>query len=87
MKLIYELLIRLTVLLGIISYLLTVGIAFVKNGFVVVVLSASLPLLSNTYWTYALWNEPDKFYQIYVNGQIILFILILLSIALHKLKP
>ena len=86
MKLIYELLIRLTVLLGIISYLLTVGIAFVKNGFVVGVLSASLPLISNTYWAYALWNESDKFYQIYVNGQIILFILILLSIALHKLK-
>ena len=86
MKLIYELLIRLTVLLGIISYLLTVGIAFVKNGFVVGVLSARLPLISNPYWTYALWNEPDKFYQIYVNGQIILFILILLSIALHKLK-
>ena len=83
MKLIYELLIRLTVLLGIISYLLTVGIAFVKNGFVIGVLSASLPLISNTYWTYALWNESDK---LYVNGQILLFILIILSIALHKLK-
>ncbi|MBS70709.1 MAG: hypothetical protein CML91_04380 [Rhodobiaceae bacterium] len=86
MKLIYELLIRITVLLGIISYLLTVGIAFVKNGFVIGVLSASLPLISNTYWTYALWNESDKFYEIYVNGQILLFILIILSIALHKLK-
>ena len=86
MKLIYELLIRLTVLLGIISYLLTVGIAFVKNGFVIGVLSASLPLLSNAYWTYALWSESDKFYQIYVNGQILLFLLIIFSIALHKLK-
>ncbi len=86
MKLLYKLLIRLTLSLGVISYLLTVGIAFVKNGFVIGVLSASLPLLSNAYWTYALWSEPDKFYQLYVSGQILLFLCIIFSFALHKLK-
>ncbi len=86
MKLLYKILIRLTFILGVASYLVTVGIAFVKNGFVIGVLSASLPLLSNAYWAYALWGEPSTFFQIYTNGQILLFFMILATIILQKLK-
>ena len=86
MKQLYLLTVRITILLGILSYLVTVGIAFIGHGFVIGVLSASLPLLSNAYWAISLWESTEAFHIYYVNSQIALLILILLSVALNKLS-
>ena len=86
MKQLYLVIVRITLILGVLSYLITVGIAFVGHGFVIGVLSASLPLLSNAYWAVNLWDSPEIFHTYYVNSQIALSILILLSIALNKIS-
>ena len=86
MKQLYLLTVRITIILGILSYLVTVGIAFIGHGFVIGVLSASLPLLSNAYWAISLWESTEAFHIYYVNSQIALLILILLSVALHRLS-
>tara|TARA_Y100000590_G_scaffold470449_1_gene665098 strand:- start:2448 stop:2714 length:267 start_codon:yes stop_codon:yes gene_type:complete len=86
MKQLYLITVRITIILGILSYLVTVGIAFIGHGFVIGVLSASLPLLSNAYWAISLWESTEAFHFYYVNSQIALLILILLSVALNKLS-
>ena len=81
LKLIYP----VTIIVGIIAYVFTVGIAFVTKGFVIGVLSASLPIISNMYWVYSFWNETGTVYTLYVNINLALAMMILLCLLVQQI--
>ncbi len=81
LKLIYP----ATIILGIVAYVFTVGIAFITKGFVIGVLSASLPILSNIYWVYSFWNETDTVYTLYLNINITLLVMVLSCLIVQQI--
>ena len=74
-----------TFIVGIIAYIFTVGIAFTTKGLVIGVLSASLPIVSNIYWVYSLWNETSTVYTLYVNINITLAMMILSCLLVQQI--
>lgn len=81
LKLIYP----ATIIVGIVAYVFTVGIAFITKGFVIGVLSASLPILSNIYWVYSFWNKPDTVYTPYLNINITLLVMVLSCLIVQQI--
>ena len=91
MKIIQGILSRILFILGVVIYLSTVSIAFISKGLVVGVLSASLPILSNTYWVYNLWPKSNilfgiDIYLIYINAHFLFIGLACISFLIYKIK-